>query len=58
MKEIILKKIDKIPSKSIDRSFLLRIANNQHLDLEDDTIRKFITSRKQPYLIANKVIKP
>jgi hypothetical protein len=57
-KELILQSIGKLENRSMDRAFILRIANNLHLDLEEERIHSFINTQKQPYVVGDKVIKP
>ena len=38
------------------RAFLIRVAFNEHLDLDDELISHYMTTHKQPYLVEGKIV--
>ena len=55
-KELVSLTLARVEPKSVVRAFLLRVAFNEHLDLEDEAISLHLASFKQPYLVEGKIV--
>ena len=55
-KEVVRMMLGKVSTKSVLRSFLIRVAFNEHLDLDDENISRYMNTHKQPYLVEGKIV--
>jgi len=55
-KEVVRMMLGKVSTKSVLRSFLIRVAFNEHLDVDDENISRYMNTHKQPYLVEGKIV--
>lgn len=54
--EVVKSCIFKLDKQSILRAYMIRVAFNEHLDLDNTHISKYIQEHKQPYLVEGKIV--